>query len=322
MNPEQAYQYLVEKIDVTNQMVTYAKAFMLEHFQENTDHLLTSLLQNVEATKPSQIVIHQSVDTPGLLTKAAKYISWDLASREALWGLITSNLLIQGSSDLADRNGTLDWTTVIPGSGGQSTGWQFNEYSLPVPRKVILRPSGISSYERTLSDPDLFLHEINIEGLNIEIEKSLRESVLCYKNELFLGCLALLGKAAEGAWIELGLAMASAIPTGAPINGVRLKESVEDPFIGIGKKISLVLNAYERRDVFQEIYRESGYKPTDLKSCVVWGDAVRESRNSIHYGAEPSMANSYEKVSALLIGTVPNLKVIYSIVIACNESQA
>jgi hypothetical protein len=97
---------------------------------------------------------------------------------------------------------------------------------------------------------------------------------------------------------------------------------MEDQFKGIGKKISEVIKAYENRDVFGDIYVKSGYKPSELKSCVVWGDAVRESRNSIHYGAKPSMSNSYEKVSALLIGAVPNLKIIYSIINACNSNRA
>ena len=74
-------------------------------------------------------------------------------------------------------------------------------------------------------------------------------------------------------------------------------------------------------DIVVEYYKSSGYKPSDLKSVVVWADAVRESRNSIHYGAQPAMSNSYEKVAALLIGTVPNLKVIYSIIGACKESH-
>ena len=83
-----------------------------------------------------------------------------------------------------------------------------------------------------------------------------------------------------------------------------------------------VLKAYEKRDVFWDYYISSGYKPSDLKSVVIWADAVRESRNSIHYGARPAMSNSYEKVAALLISTVPNLKIIYSIIGACNESIA
>ena len=116
--------------------------------------------------------------------------------------------------------------------------------------------------------------------------------------------------------------MASAVPKSAPIKGEKLKATMEDPFVGIGKKIMEVLKTYERKDVFNDVHKNSGYKPGDLKSCVVWSDAVRESRNSIHYGAKPAMSNSYEKVAALLIGAVPNLKMIYSIIRACLGTKA
>ncbi len=322
MSRQQAEKLLISKVNVTNQMVTYAKSYFLNNFQGRTEQLIASLLESVEAKKPEKVIIHPSVDSEEQLSKGAKYISWRLAGREAIWGLVSTNCLIPAQNGHDDGAISIDWSTVVPGSGEMSAGWRFEQFALPLPIRVYLRPSGINETDQPLSDPDLYMHELDIEGLNNDIEASLRESVLCFKNELYLGCLALLGRAAEGAWIELGISLSRAIPDGSSLNRDKLKDCVEDQFMGIGKKISEVLKVYERKDVFGDIYRVSGYKPSDLKSCVVWGDAVRESRNSIHYGAEPSMSNSYEKVSALLIGTVPNLKVIYSIVRACNEYEA
>jgi len=31
-------------------------------------------------------------------------------------------------------------------------------------------------------------------------------------------------------------------------------------------------------------------------------DVVRDSRNAVHYGADPAMGNTYEKVASLLMG--------------------
>jgi hypothetical protein len=318
VNPEQAKAELIRGVRVTTQMVTYAKAYMLKHHAPDVTALITSLLKNVDARKPESIVIHQSVDTSGMISAAANYFSWRLAACEAIWGLISSNCLIPASSDHYDESNYFSWTTVIPGSGGQSSGWHLDQFSLPVPRKVLLKPSGIYEKDAPLSDPDLYLHEMSIDGMGKDIEDSLRESVQCFKHELYLGSLALLGRASEGAWIELGLALARTVPESAAVNGQKLRESMEDQFVGIGKKIAEVLKMYERRDIFGEYYKSSGYKPSDLKSVVVWSDAVRESRNSIHYGAKPAMSNSYEKVAALLIGAVANFRVIYSIIDACD----
>ena len=318
MDIDQVRRALIEKVVVTNQMVTYAKSYFIENFNSNTWSLINKLIENVDAKKPESIVIHQSVDTPEMVAKAANYFSWRLAGCEAIWGLISNNIFIPLSNDHYEESTSIGWTTVVPGSGGNSSGWHLDEFSLPVPNRIKLRPSSLDSTNKPLSDPDLYMHELKIDGIGKDIETSLRESVVCFKNELYLACLALLGRASEGAWIELGLALARTIPDGAAINNKKLQETMEDPFIGIGKKIMEVLKAYERKDVFGDYYKSSGYKPSDLKSVVVWADAVRESRNSIHYGAQPAMSNSYEKVAALLIGTVPNLKVIYSIIGACK----
>lgn len=321
MNPEQVEKSLIDNVLVTNQMVTYAKAYFLQNFHCDTSKLLNALLENVEAQKPDKVVIHPSVDTKTIVNKAAKSISWRMAGCEAIWGLISSNCFIPGSTHHFTHNTSVAWTTVIPGSGGQSSGWQLNQFAIPVPLKIIQRPSGIKSSEQPISDPDIYMYELGIENIDNDVELSLKESVHCFRHELFLGCLALLGRASEGAWIELGKALAKIISEDDSKNGEKLINSMEDQFIGIGKKINLVLKAYEQKRIFQNVYKATGYRPIELKSCVVWSDAVRESRNSIHYGAKPAMSNTYEKVAALLIGTVPNLKMMYSTMDKCNKTN-
>lgn len=314
MNPEQYKQLLISKVAVTNQMVTYAKAFFIKNFSSETKTLIDNLLKNVEAIKPEEVVIHPSVDTENQVIRFADSISWRLAGCEAIWSLISNNNLIQTSSNLVEESSSVSWTTVVPGSGGTSSGWQLQDITIPIPQKVSIPPSQKDKAFQPISDPDLFLKELSIDGLHLQVELSLRESVQCLKQELFLGCLALLGRASEGAWIELGRALADSVPEGSAINGKKFKDCVEDPFQGIGKKIKETLKVYECKDIFSATYKKCGYTAKDLKGSVVWAEAVRESRNSVHYGAEASMSNCYEKVAALLIGAVPNLKILYSII--------
>jgi hypothetical protein len=169
---------------------------------------------------------------------------------------------------------------------------------------------------QTLTDPDLFLHALDIPHIDKGVEESLRESVRCFKHELFLACLAMLGRASEGAWIELGLTLCSITPATAPINTKKIRERLEDPFVGIGKKIIETAQLYQRTDIFENLHKACGVKPQDLNNVIVWADAVRESRNSVHYGAAPSMPNTYEKIAALLIGSVPHLRLLYKIRVA------
>jgi len=320
VNPNEAELSLRKQIVVTRQMVMYAKSFILKNFQPETRRLIQDLQKSVEALIPKQIVIHDSVDTALMIKQAADAISWRLAASEAVWGLISNNVIIPGNNDLIEESCTLGWTTVVPGSGGESSAWRLDDLSLPVPSRLLKPFSSARGAYQPLSDPDLYLHEMSIENVGEEVEEALREAVKCFKHELYLACLAMLGKASEGAWIELGLALTGAIPKGANVDAAKYASKFEDPFLGVGKKIIEASNLYAKGDLFESVYRASAYKAKDLHNAIVWADAVRESRNSVHYGVKPSMPNSYEKVAALLIGAVPHLKMLYAIISAA-ESQ-
>ncbi len=311
MNTDQALKLLESQIRVTPQQVTIAKGHIINHFNPDTSEVILSFLKSVEAAAPENLVIHLTVDTEGNIRSVAQIISWTLAGCEAIWGLISSGLLIPASSNLRSLLPHVGYTTVVQGSGS-SGGLNLDHLSLPVPTQILLPPSISKGERQILTDPDLFLHSLEIPNIDKEVEDSLRESVRCFKHELFLACLAMLGRASEGAWIELGLTLC-AISSTAPINTKKIQEKLEDPFVGIGKKILETAQLYQRADIFDNLHKTCGVKPQDLNNVIVWADAVRESRNSVHYGAEPSMPNTYEKIAALLIGGVPHLRLLYRI---------
>lgn len=313
MRPDEALEKLKQNIIVTRQRVTIAKAFILKNFEENASSLINHFLREMEARMPSQVVIHQTVDTDTTLSQAAEAISWKLAACEAIWGLIATGLVIPGDSDLSEQLQTLSWTTVTPGSGGQSSGWQLEDLSLPVPRRILLPRSSQNQMDQPLSDPDLFLHTVDIPNLSEEVNEALREAVRCFRHDLYLASLTMLGKASEGAWMELGFSLLKAIPPDGPVNIEKIRSKIEAPFISIAKKIVEIVKLYERKDLLESIQKGSGVTLQDLRNSMIWSDAVRESRNSVHYGVKPSMPNKYEKVAALLIGAVPHLRLLYSI---------
>ena len=318
MNEKEAFGLLESLIQVSPQQVTIAKSFILKNYHRDTSKMIHAFLQSVEARIPEKIVIHQSVETEGIIKSAAEAISWTLAGCEAIWGLISASLLIPASSDLNHLIQSLGWTTVVPGGGGTSSSWQLDHLSIRILTAVLLPRSLSGSENQPLSDPDLFLHTLDIPDIHREVEESLREAVRCFRYELYLACLAMIGKASEGAWIELGLELTNAVPPGAPIKPDKVREKLEDPFVGVGKKIAETLKLYERSDILAHIHSKSGVKVQDLRNAVIWADAVRESRNSVHYGVEPSMPNTYEKVAALLISAVPHLRLLYRIIAAVD----
>ena len=319
MNHKEAEQKLRDQINVTPQQVTYAKAFFLKNFNSSTLQLIKSLLTSLDEKFPGEITVNLSSETDDAIKKVASAIIWTLAGCEAIWGLISANLLIPAALDLRLYISSIGWTTVTPGSGGNSGGWNLQDLSLPVPPTVLVPHSGRCREKQPLSDPDLFLYNLDIPNIHKEVEDSLREAVRCFRHELYLACLAMLGKASEGAWIELGLKLVKKIRPSTNSNPDKIKENLEDPFIGIGKKIKTTLKLYENKETFGLVYKKSTVKIQDLRNVAIWADAVRESRNSVHYGAEPSMPNTYEKVAALLLGAVPHLRLIYQIETALDN---
>lgn len=313
MTPDDGLRLLEELIQVTPQRVSIAKAFFLQNFHVDVSTMVASLLVANEVHAPNTIVIHPSVDSEDQIKKAADGISWTLAGCEAVWSLISSGLLIPASYDMRHFIGGISWTTVFAGSGGMSSGWRLDHLSIPTPSTVCMPPSAAFHKPQSLSDPDLFLHTMNISNIHSEVEDSLREAVRCFRHELYLACLAMLGKASEGAWVELGRKLADAVPSDSAVNGAKIKERLEDPNIGIGKKISETMHLYERADVFKSLHKDSGVTIQDLRNVVIWADGVRESRNSVHYGVYPAMPNTYEKVAALMVGAVPHFRMLYKI---------
>jgi hypothetical protein len=132
----------------------------------------------------------------------------------------------------------------------------------------------------------------------------------------------MLGKASEGAWLELGEALIQVLSPSDALHVKKQRDDLENPIIGIGKKIEIVVSLFERQDLYSHVSESTGVSIQQLRSTASWSDTVRDSRNTIHFGVEPSVPNSYEKVAALLLGAVPNLRIIYRIISACRISKA
>lgn len=322
MNDDEAKRYIAEHVKVPRLHITIAKAFILKNFHPKTSELLNRFLASVDVKMPQKLVLHPSVDPLPTLDAVVNAISWQLAASEAIWGLIASAAIFPASGGWCGEFRTLEWTTIVPGSGGHSAGFSLDEYSIQVPDKLVLPKSTNPDVNLPLTDPDLYLKELNLPGLLPAVEMALREAVRCIRHELYMACLAMLGRASEAAWIETGLALAGAVPAGSSVNVAKIGDELQDPFIGIGRKIKITLDLYAHQVVFSGIAKASGIKLQDLRNCVVWADCVRDSRNSIHYGAEPAMSNSYEKVATLLIGAVPHIRLLTSLTEVARRDKA
>jgi hypothetical protein len=323
MRQDEAKAKIIEQISVTRQMVTISKAKLLELLSNYTDtyRAISKLLDNLDAKMPEKIILNPAVDPLPNIAKAAKSISWQAAASEAIWELIHDNYIFPTALNLPGGSISLEWTTVYERSGGDSSGWTFDGYRIPVPTTVTLPPSKKSSSE-FLVNSDLYLHNLDIPNLHSDVELALREAVRCFRHELFTASVTMLGKASEGAWLELGAALMNALSASDAVYVRKQKGELENPALGIAKKIEIIVSLYERQDLYSPIAERSGVSVQELRTVASWSDTVRDSRNTIHFGVEPSVPNTYEKVAALLLGVVPYLRMIYQVKDACESSES
>jgi hypothetical protein len=312
MNEAEARKLILNRTVVTPQKVVISKAIVLNACRKtsSSDDLITAVLKANDIVMPNQVVIHPSLDPMPALTAASGALSWSLATKEAIWSLIHGGYLIP-MAELHESTPSIGWTTVIPGSGGHSGGWTFEELTMSVPRRVRRAPSSIGSNDQFLAEPDLYLHTLGISNMHAEVASAFREAVKCFRHELFTAALTMLGKASEGAWLELGASLLAYAPSGQQSIFAKQRTVLEDPMMGTYRKIEAVLRMFDRQDVFNSLSVSTGIKPKELRTVAVWSDSVRDSRNTIHFGVSPATPNTYEKVAALLIGAAPNVKTLY-----------
>jgi hypothetical protein len=317
LNDQEAYQYITTRISVTRQKIVLAKSFIFDSVREVVDaeNLIIRFCEHMDAVLPTMVVLTPPIDPIPILDKAADSISWRQAACEAIWELIHLNRLIPRSASLAERTPSIGYTI-----GGYSSGWRFDQYPISVPSKLA-RPWSLAYSEQPLANHDLYIHEIGIENIHPQVESALREAVKCFRYELYTACLAMLGKASEGAWLDLGSSLLSIVPSMDQTKVDKHRNDLENSHVSTSKKIDQIISLFIRQDIapLKQVAEQSQYKQQDLRSAQIWSETVSGSRNTIHFGVKPAMTNTYEKVAALLIGAVPYFKILYAIKRAADE---
>lgn len=322
LSERQSRDLIVRNIAVSRLDVVLAKDYVMKHLNVETQKVVSEFLEAYDAVPPEIVVLHEAANPEDALDRAARSIAMRLACLEGILELIHSGLILPASESIVGEIPGIRWTTVYQNSGGSSSGWRFPDVLTPcVPRLLMRAPSKVHA-SQALFDSDLFLKELAIPGLHTEVEFALRDAVQCLRTALLTPCVAMLGKAAEGAWVELGLALVGAIPVQCQSMVDKAKEELASPYTSIAKKILTVLSLYDRQDIFRPVRDRSGVDHRRLREAALWADVVRDSRNVVHYGVEPSVSNTYDKIAMLLLGAVSHLQMVYRVINASSEVGA
>lgn len=312
MNQDEARQFVVENVVVARHQVIVMKSLLLKHYSTNSANMLEAALSDVGASKPSLVTLHATVDPIPTLKQFAGWISWAIAGCEAVWGLMRSGVFLPAASDLNFVHPKVGWTTVVPGSGGHSSGWDFPEFKVSYPHW--LSRSRATSSSEVLCDPDLFLHELSLPGLHHEVEEALREAVSCLRSELYTAAVVMLGKASEGSWIEMGIALLTALPDEDANRRDKLRQEWSGPDVGIARKMRDIMKLYEtRQDVFKTIGVRADVRLDDLRMAMIWSESIRDARNVVHHSVDPNINPTFEMISTLFMAALSHLKALHRI---------
>jgi len=286
-------------------MVVTAKSHILDNFQSDASYLIRSVLDSQQV--PDLSSSRNAVEF-------ARCISWHNATIEAIFGLISSGLILPSSSDFTQGSQSVMYSWRSGNSSGQ-TPINIRGLQATVYNSIRLKPSGLKENDFFLSNTDVFMSKMETGALAEHINSDLRECIACFRSELYLACITMLGRSVEGAWMNLGTAIAS--KTTAQTTNDALSKSMSNANQSISKKMKTVLNAYTVKDEYKDLWENAKVYPRDLEDVFNWSDTVRDARNSIHWGANPVIPNNYEKISIYLMGAIPNFRAISKIIEAC-----
>jgi hypothetical protein len=264
MQPPELEQAITKAVNVTSQKVLIAKRFLMtEHHQSQLpDQLLQLFLRRMEAVLPKEVTINAEADLEGIAYDP--HVGY-----------------FQGQ-----------------GGSGYRSGWTFGQFRIWLPQQV--RSSRVRDENQPLSNPDLYLTNLDIPGLHSDVEASLKEAVRCFRNELFLAAAVMVGRASEIGWSELAAALSARNMPGG-------KGLTDD---SIATKIRAIVRLAES-DQGKDLLKAAGVPLSEIRDASVWAHAVRDARNSVHHGVAASVENDYETVAVLLLSAVPNLRLVY-----------
>ena len=167
-----------------------------------------------------------------------------------------------------------------------------------------------------LTDGDLYLRSLDVPGLDESIAESLRTAVACFRADLYLPAQVMLARAAEGAWTLLGEALVAhaSTETAAQAVGRDLERGLH--FKNLADRVAVLYS----HSAYAEVVLASGIRPAALRDTQVWTEALREARNAVHHDVDAPLPATWETMAALLMGAVPNLRRLLTLMEAAKSN--
>ena len=297
-------------IRVTRADVVAAKTYLLGLKDDHRIELRPESREwakTVSSSAPHTLVL-DGEDVREQVIAIAKYMSAWMSCGAAAWELVRSGLVFQVGQAASDE-------MLWPIQSGGHRGGISRPNNLAFFPEYIFRPAW-HTVPSELFDCDLYLQRLNSNPVHPNVAEALRLSLACFQRDLFVPCVAMLGAASEGAWVELGLALGKRFYNQSQ-HAAKLVAQMKDSQSSTKTKIDKVCHAYELPE-YKELHEATGVNGRRLRSIQQWSDQIRESRNVLHWGATPTIPNTYEKVAILLMDATSELDALHVVTLAAG----
>ena len=248
---------------------------------------------------------------PDQLVRAASYHSCRVALAEATISMVGESVLLP--YDPSDVTVDVQQTYVrVGGNSASRPTWTISQMRYAIPQRVVLAPSLSGGNDEALADPDIYILRTGLHGAHADVEEALRDALSCFRQGLYRPAVAMLAKAMEGAWIELGVALAR---TGHSPPGQEPETFIDwlQSDNSVAAKIDRVIGTYSDIPRQDPIRKGSHVSPAILRNAALWSHTLRVTRNAIHFGVAPTIAYDYTGVAVLLMAAAIQMPLIYSV---------
>jgi hypothetical protein len=294
MREDAAKAQLLGQISVKRHLVALAKQMILGRpwgSQVQFQELVDSFMRQQAVAKLDHVNLNERADPETDLRCAAKTITCELVVAKAVAELIGQGRLMF-HSQMRYRSPYQGHTTVLGNSGGSTGGFQLEELSYSAPDHLIV---SVGAGNQDAFEPDIFVLEAGVTTADSGVQGALKDAAACLAHDLYRPAAAMLGSAVEGAWIELGLALADGLE-GSGFDSASFREEMKADQPGIAKKMADILAEYDKTELVRQIRRRAGVSAAQLRTAYIWSDEVREARNAIHFN-NPGTLGSVVKIT-------------------------
>ena len=314
MRGDEAYEFVVSRIQVNDQMVAVAKTFIVKNIWTDTESIVSAFLSGMGGSFPSRVILAGEPETIPALKRIGAAFSWKLAAYEAIWRLVHGGVLVPASTletippiSIHYVENPSDSQRNFPAGEGE---WRFVLSSMMIPGRVALSPSLGSRDRRMLADPDLFLDGVDSGAIPAAARAYLAEAVHCYQAELYLACLTVLGRSAKKAWGDLAATLADFLSGKKGKQAPRHTDELSSRYSSVSNKMNRILELFRGDDIPGSLLGNCGMELQDLRSAANWTEVVWSASGAVATGKDQNVSILQEKAMAALLGAVRHIETL------------